>query len=117
MELGGTVCEQSPRCDAEPCPWRDRCAAVATGDFAAPDVPAQAAFDGSRRQFRGRVIRALEAEDELALSTLGPRVRVDYAPDGAHGRAWLRDLLGDLADDGLVELDEGGPEPVARLVR
>jgi A/G-specific adenine glycosylase len=117
MELGGTVCETAPRCDDGPCPWRDRCAAYASGDFSAPDVPTQAAFDGSRRQFRGRVIRALEAADELPLSALGPRVRVDYTPDGEHGRAWLEALLGDLADDGLVEVDDGGDEPIVRLAR
>ena len=117
MELGGTVCARTPRCDEAPCPWRDRCAAYASGDFTAPDVPEQPAFEGSRRQFRGRVVRALDDAGELPLSTLGPRVRVDYAPDGEAGRAWLRDLLGDLADDGLVEVDEREGDTVARLAR
>ena len=117
MELGGTVCEPAPRCEEAPCPWRDRCDAYASGEFSAPDVPTQAAYDGSRRQFRGRVVRALEEADELPLSRLGPRVRVDYAPDGQHGRHWLRDLLADLAEDGLVEVDEGDGEAVARLAR
>ena len=117
MELGGTVCTATPRCDEAPCPWRDRCRAYATGDVSAPDVPTQAPFDGSRRQFRGRVVRALEAADELPLSALGPRVRVDYAPDGEAGRDWLRGLLADLADDGLVEVDDRDGEPVARLAR
>ncbi|MFB6352552.1 MAG: A/G-specific adenine glycosylase [Halobacteriales archaeon] len=117
MELGGTVCSTTPRCDAAPCPWRDQCGAYATGDFSAPDVPTQAPFDGSRRQFRGRVVRALEANGELTLAALGPRVRVDYAPDGDHGRGWLRELLADLADDGLVEVEERDGETVARLAR
>lgn len=117
MELGGTVCGAAPRCDEAPCPWRDRCTAYATGDVTAPDVPTQAAFDGSRRQFRGRVIRALEGAGEVELSTLGPRVRVDYTPEGEHGRDWLRELLADLADDGLVEVDDGDDEPAARLAR
>ena len=116
MELGGVVCGTAPRCDEAPCPWRKWCTAYASGDFTAPDVPAQPSFEGSRRQMRGRVVSALREYDELALDELGPRVRVDYG--GEHGEAWLRDLLGDLVDDGLVEMDEtASGEPVARLRR
>jgi len=115
MELGGTVCEKRPRCDEQDCPWRGWCHAYATGDFTAPDVPTQPEFEGSRRQFRGRIVRTLGEHGELPLDDLGPRVRVDYTPDGTHGREWLRGLLSDLADDGLVELDVTDDEPVARL--
>jgi A/G-specific adenine glycosylase len=114
MELGGTVCEKRPRCDERGCPWREWCHAYATGDFTAPDVPTQPEFEGSRRQFRGRVVRVLDEHGELALDDLGPRVRVDYAPDGTHGREWLRGICSDLAEDGLVELDESDTT-VARL--
>ncbi|MFW5896054.1 MAG: A/G-specific adenine glycosylase, partial [archaeon] len=79
MELGGLVCQQTPRCDEAGCPWREWCHAYASGDFTAPDVPTQPEFEGSRRQFRGRVVRALGEHDELALDELGPKVRVDYA--------------------------------------
>jgi len=105
MELGGVACQKTPRCDEEGCPWREWCHAYETRDFTAPDVPTQPDFEGSRRQMRGRVISALKEYDELQLDTLGPRVRVDYAPEGEYGRAWLRGLCSDLADDGLVELD------------
>ncbi|MFD1646302.1 A/G-specific adenine glycosylase [Haloarchaeobius litoreus] len=117
MELGGVACEKTPSCDAAGCPWREWCHAYETGDFTAPDVPTQPSFEGSRRQFRGRVISVLKEYDELGLDTLGPRVRVDYSPDGEHGREWLRGLLSDLSDDGLVELDESGDELAARLRR
>jgi A/G-specific adenine glycosylase len=117
MELGGVACEKTPSCDAAGCPWREWCHAYETGDFTAPDVPTQPEFEGSRRQMRGRVVSVLKEYDELALDTLGPRVRVDYSPEGEHGREWLRGLLSDLADDGLVELDESGDDPVARLQR
>ncbi|MFB6173114.1 MAG: A/G-specific adenine glycosylase [Halobacteriales archaeon] len=117
MELGGVVCGRTPRCDEEPCPWRARCDAYAEGDFTAPDVPDQPEFEGSRRQFRGRVVRALRAHEELTLDALGPRVRVDYAPEGDHGRGWLRGLLEDLAADGLVELEEREDGLRARLRR
>ncbi|QSG02641.1 A/G-specific adenine glycosylase [Natranaeroarchaeum sulfidigenes] len=115
MELGGVACEKTPSCDAAGCPWREWCHAYGTGDFTAPDVPTQPSFEGSRRQFRGRVIRVLGEHDELELDELGPRIRVDYAPEGKHGREWLRDLLGDLADDDLVEIDEGSTTPTVSL--
>jgi len=115
MELGGVACRKKPRCDEEGCPWRGWCHAYQTGDFTAPDVPTQPEFEGSRRQFRGRVVRTLGEYDELALDELGPKIRVDYAPDGDHGREWLRGLLSDLAGDGLVEVDERDGTVIARL--
>ncbi|WP_435175042.1 A/G-specific adenine glycosylase [Halorussus sp. AFM4] len=117
MELGGVACEQTPKCDAAGCPWREWCTAYETGDFTAPDVPTQPSFEGSRRQFRGRVVSTLKEYDELPLSKLGPRIRVDYAPDGEHGREWLEGLLSDLADDGLVDVTDRDGETVARLRR
>jgi A/G-specific adenine glycosylase len=115
MELGGVACEKTPSCDSAGCPWRTWCHAYETGDFTAPDVPTQPDFEGSRRQMRGRVVSVLGEYDELALDELGPRVRVDYTPDGDHGREWLRTLLDDLADDGLVAIEERDGGPVARL--
>jgi len=116
MELGGVACRQTPRCDEENCPWREWCSAYETGDFRAPDVPDQPSFEGSRRQMRGRVVRALGSHDELALDELGPKVRVDYAPDGEYGREWLRGLVDDLSDDGLVETEQSADGTTARLV-
>jgi A/G-specific adenine glycosylase len=117
MELGGVACGKTPRCDEAGCPWREWCHAYQTGDFTAPDVPTQPSFEGSRRQFRGRIVRLLGERDELTLDELGPRIRVDYSPDGEHGREWLRGLLSDLADDGLVTVDERDGEPVVSLRR
>jgi A/G-specific adenine glycosylase len=115
MELGGLACEPTPACDAAECPWREWCVAYATGDFTAPDVPTQPAFEGSRRQSRGRVVRALQPEEPIPLDELGPKVRVDYTPDGECGREWLRDLLEDLADDGLVAVSRQDGRLVAEL--
>ncbi|MCT9097368.1 A/G-specific adenine glycosylase [Haloarchaeobius sp. HME9146] len=117
MELGGVACEKTPSCDEAGCPWRTVCHAYETGDFTAPDVPTQPSFEGSRRQFRGRVVSTLREYDELALDTLGHRVRVDYSAEGEYGREWLRGLLSDLTDDGLVEVDDDEGEAVARLQR
>jgi A/G-specific adenine glycosylase len=116
MELGGVACGKKPRCDEASCPWREWCHAYQTGDFTAPDVPTQPEFEGSRRQMRGRVISTLTEYDELTLDELGPRVRVDYVPDGEYGREWLREMLSDLADDGLVEIETRG-DTVVRLQR
>ncbi|MFC6835275.1 A/G-specific adenine glycosylase [Halomarina ordinaria] len=113
MELGGVACGKTPRCDEAGCPWRAWCRAYETGDFTAPDVPTQPSFDGSRRQMRGRVVRALRQHGALELDALGHRVRVDYTPEGTHGREWLTDLLSDLESDGLVSVDDD----VARLSR
>jgi A/G-specific adenine glycosylase len=110
MELGGVACGKTPTCDESGCPWRRFCHAYETGDFTAPDVPEQPSFDGSRRQFRGRVVRALGQYDELRLDELGPRVRVDYG--GETGAEWLYELVSDLADDGLVEVDDEGATTV-----
>jgi A/G-specific adenine glycosylase len=115
MELGGVACGKSPRCDGADCPWREFCSAYASGDFSAPDVPKQSTFEGSRRQKRGRAVGALREHGELELDDLGPIVRVDYTPDGEYGRAWLRDLLEDLADDGLVAIERRDGTTVARL--
>ncbi len=115
MELGGMACIQTPRCEESGCPWRRWCDAYATGDFTAPDVPTQPAFEGSRRQFRGRVLSTLREYDELPLDDLGHRVRIDYTPDGEYGREWLRGLLADLEDDGLVDVEKCDGGTVARL--
>ncbi|MEF8975350.1 MAG: A/G-specific adenine glycosylase [Halapricum sp.] len=119
MELGGVACEKTPACDGAGCPWREWCHAYQTGDFTAPDVPTQPEFEGSRRQMRGRVISILKDADEIEVDALGPRVRVDYVHDGdgEGSREWLLDLLGDLEDDGLVELVEGGDSIAVRLKR
>jgi A/G-specific adenine glycosylase len=115
MELGGVACQKQPLCDEASCPWREWCHAYQTGDFTAPDLPTQPSFEGSRRQFRGRIVRLLGEHDEMELDTLGHRIRVDYTPDGEHGREWLRGLLSDLSDDGLVQIEDGDGQVTARL--
>ena len=117
MELGGVACGKRPRCEEAGCPWRRWCDAYATGDFTAPDVPTQPAFEGSRRQMRGRVVAVLGEFESLPIDELGPRVRVDYSPDGEYGREWLRGLLSDLEDDGLVRVVDRDGEPTASLHR
>ncbi len=71
----------------------------------------------NRRTVKSSVIGVLKEYDELPLDTLGPRVRIDYTPDGEHGQEWLRGLLSDLEADGLVETKEIDDETVAQLCR
>ncbi len=117
MELGGVACGKVPNCDEAGCPWREWCRAYETGDFTAPDVPTQPEFEGSRRQMRGRVISTLKEFEELPLDDLGPRVRVDYTPDGEYGREWLSGIVSDLADDGLIETEPRDGDRFVRLRR
>ncbi|MHC3438333.1 HhH-GPD family protein [Natrialbaceae archaeon A-gly3] len=117
MELGGVACRQKPRCEEAGCPWREWCHAYASGDFTAPDVPTQPDFEGSRRQFRGRIVGTLREYDDLEVDTLGHRIRVDYAPEGEYGREWLLGLLEDLEGDGLVTVEGEGENVVASLRR
>jgi len=115
MELGGVACQKAPRCDGAECPWRDTCEAYRSGDFSAPDVQGQSAFEGSRRQFRGRVINALSERESMGVDALGRVVRVDYVPEGEHGREWLLDIVSDLESEGLVEIAGEGGDATVRL--
>lgn len=112
MEVGGVACRKTPDCDGARCPLRRWCSAYRSGDFTAPDVSEQPSFEGSRRQVRGRIVRILGEYDRLELDELGRRVRVDYDPTGSSGRAWLREILRELEDDGLVRLIDGSSEEV-----
>lgn len=100
MELGATVCvARSPRCDA--CPISDRCAWRAAGY---PDTGdnrrRQARYEGSDRQARGAVLRALR--DAPAHRVALTDVAADW-PD-----ALQRDrAIDSLIADGLAEASEG----------
>lgn len=65
MELGQTVCvARSPRCDA--CPIAELCAWRLAGypAYTGPAAPRQARYEGSDRQVRGLIMRALRHSDE-----------------------------------------------------
>ncbi|HJB63710.1 MAG TPA: A/G-specific adenine glycosylase [Candidatus Microbacterium pullistercoris] len=98
MELGQVVCmARSPRCDV--CPVRDMCAWVAAGSpWTADTRRKQAKYEGSDRQARGLVLKALRGaapdplpEDALLTGWHDPRQR-DRA-------------LASLYEDGLIEPD------------
>ncbi|MGE5461286.1 MAG: A/G-specific adenine glycosylase [Solirubrobacterales bacterium] len=68
MDLGREVCRPQPRCEI--CPLRRSCEFVAAG--ARPTSPRrrQGPFEGSFRQVRGAVVRALRARDAASLEEL-----------------------------------------------
>lgn len=101
MDLGATVCRVRPRCEVCPleavCVWRrdggDDPAATSSGRSRP-----QRAWEGSDRQLRGRVLRALLE---------GPRTAGELAVVTGGEGARLRRLLDGLTADGLVEEREG----------
>jgi A/G-specific adenine glycosylase len=114
MELGAVACQKAPECDQQECPWRTWCDAYASGDFTAPDVPEQPSFEGSRRQYRGRIIRVLQSNGPTNLTDLGHRIRVDYT---AKNRDWLKSIVSDLADDDLITVNTEQNETIISLQR
>jgi A/G-specific adenine glycosylase len=100
MEYGAKVCSPRPRCLS--CPVGHLCAArprFLAGEAAEP-VRAQPAFEGSNRQWRGRILRELRApanEGGMRVATLAARLASE---DSERGR--VRRLLLALRDDGLA---------------
>ena len=99
MDLGATTCvSKMPHCGA--CPVRDWCSGPA-----AYDPPrAQGRFEGSARQLRGAIVRALVSDKatfrDIVLQTGSPTVQVEMA-------------LADLMSEQLVRRDEAGVYRIA----
>jgi A/G-specific adenine glycosylase len=68
MDLGREVCRPQPRCDI--CPLRRSCAFVAAGARPTGHRRRQGPFEGSSRQVRGAVVRALRAREDASLEEL-----------------------------------------------
>ncbi|MEY4361928.1 MAG: A/G-specific adenine glycosylase, partial [Actinomycetota bacterium] len=98
MDLGATVCRPTPSCDD--CPWESVCVWRGDGDdpsvgSAGVSVP-QSRFEGSDRQARGRLIKAL-GEHRVR------RADVARIMDRPHEVA--ERLIDDLLRDGLIASD------------
>ena len=98
MDLGREVCRPRPRCDV--CPLAEVCTFRASGAIATRGPGAKDAFEGSSRQVRGAIVRALRSHEALSLRRLAAVTgfgaeRVDTAVEG-------------LEADGLVERSSGG---------
>lgn len=113
MDYGARVCTPRPRCDA--CVVATLCAArprFAAGERAEP-VRAQARFEGSDREWRGRLMQALrDHEGPWSVARLLGTVAAT-----AEERARAQALLGQLAAEGLAWVADGrcglGARPVA----
>lgn len=100
MELGATVCiARSPRCEI--CPLVSRCAWVAEGrPDTGDDRRRQAAYEGSDRQARGAILRALRSTDAAGLPSI--LVIPDWPDPAQRDRA-----IDSLIADGLAESVDG----------
>jgi A/G-specific adenine glycosylase len=97
MDLGREVCRPKPRCDA--CPLARVCRFHLAGSIAARGPGRQGPFEGSSRQVRGAVVRALRSHPSLTRMRLGDET--GFAPERIDA------AVATLTADGLVE-DDGG---------
>lgn len=97
MDLGREVCRPRPRCGI--CPLGRVCAFRTSGTFATRVPRVADAFEGSSRQVRGAIVRALRSRE-----TLSPRLlAVETGLDAERVEA----AVDALAADGLVERAAG----------
>jgi A/G-specific adenine glycosylase len=98
MDLGRLVCRPAPRCGE--CPLAELCLFRRSGARPRSSRRRQAPFDGSDRQVRGAIVRALRAERSLDP----PRI----AAATGHDVARIERLVPGLARDGLLERTASG---------
>jgi A/G-specific adenine glycosylase len=92
MDYGAQVCTPRPRC--EPCAVARLCAARPRFEAGAQATPvrAQGAFNGSDRQWRGRILRALRQSDGPVVTAKLIRGLASDAEEAARARRLLRAL-------------------------
>ncbi len=93
MDLGREVCRPKPRCDA--CPLARVCRFRLAGSIAVRGPGRQGPFEGSSRQVRGAVVRALRSHPSLTRTRLADET--GFTPERIDA------AVGTLATDGLVE--------------
>jgi A/G-specific adenine glycosylase len=93
MDLGRERCRPAPRCGG--CPLSAACRFAHAGHAGRPSSRRQPAFEGSRRQVRGRIVDVLRTRDAAHLRTL--------ARESGSEPERLREALAGLVGDGLVE--------------
>jgi A/G-specific adenine glycosylase len=98
MDLGRLVCRSAPRCDG--CPLAASCRFRRSPARPRASVRRQASFDGSDRQVRGAIVRALRAGRSLDAAKI--------AAVTGHDVDRIRGLVPGLAGDGLLERTSSG---------
>jgi A/G-specific adenine glycosylase len=104
MDLGREVCRPRPQCEA--CPLRPGCRFVLGGAKARPSSTRKSRFEGSNREARGAVLRALRTGEERSLEGL--------ARDTGLSLKRVVPAVAGLARDGLVDAGpaaQGAPPP------
>jgi A/G-specific adenine glycosylase len=62
-------------------------------------IPKQSKFIGSRRYYRGRVLKVLLEKKSVPIEELGSLIKNGFA---AHDQEWLEKLLGELINEGFI---------------
>jgi A/G-specific adenine glycosylase len=126
IEFGALQCTaRKPACVI--CPLREICVAAPVIHASIASLPKgtrlknEGTFEGSNRQYRGRILRALqEHPDGLTLPALGSTIRDGFTDTDL---PWLVELIEALSKDGLANVAEelptydagGGPALIVRL--
>jgi A/G-specific adenine glycosylase len=97
MDLGREVCRPKPLCDG--CPLRQGCRSVASGRAPSRPPRRQGPFEGSSRQIRGAVVRAVRIRRIVSVA--------DLVEDTGADPARVREAVERLAAEGLVEVRGG----------
>ncbi len=108
MDFGSIVCTaKSPSCES--CPVSKQCVSrktmtkdemqqVASSIF----KTTQSKFGGSNRWYRSKIVKLLQRQDEVAIASLGKKIKKDYTPGELK---WLHSIIEGLVRDGLVKRD------------
>lgn len=100
MDVGATLCRPVPMCEGCPlradCTWRGSAVEPDPSIGSAGVSGRQAAYHGSDRQLRGRVMASLTSGEPVGTS-----------PAGVDDARWLH-VLGGLVDDGLIVRSSAG---------
>lgn len=106
MDFGSMLCTaNSPKCTS--CPLQKSCTAFKAGaqDNYFRIAPPQKKFEGSRRQYRGKVLQLLRETPALNLAVLAKQLKKPLS--------WTTKLAEELQGEGLLELQNDS----ARLPR
>jgi A/G-specific adenine glycosylase len=63
------------------------------------DIPKQSTFKGSRRYYRGQIVKQLLKKKEIEFRDLGKLIKEDFS---SMDQAWLDGLVKDLCEEGFV---------------